>query len=44
MIPGLAPWLKASGIAAAAVWIQPLMTQELLYAVGVAIKLKEKKK
>ena len=45
-IPGLAPWVKVSGIAAAAVWVPaaaPIqsLAQELPNAMGAAIK-KEK--
>lgn len=48
-IPGLAQWVKESGFTAAAAqiaaaaWTKSL-AQGLLYAVGVAIKKKEKKK
>ena len=49
MIPGLAQWVKGSGIAVAVVWVTvvaqiQLLAQELPYAVGVAIKQNETKR
>lgn len=37
LIPSPARWIKGSGVATAAAWIQPL-TQEIPYAMGVAME------